>query len=154
MAWIVIIKILFPSAVTLHWPWPPIFDFTSFYAKPFLVPWPQLFLQQGVFDWDFTSFFRYKSSYKYYFIIFHVWLLIFVSFLCMIYDYSFLIITMYCRIDCSIRVYWSVFCILHTMFLDIIFHVSLLIFCIIFMSDYLFLIITMYCSLIANWLFY
>ena len=40
------------------------FDFTSFSAQPFLDSWPQLFLHQGCFGWDFISFFT-CSTFKF-----------------------------------------------------------------------------------------
>ena len=40
------------------------FDFTSFSAQSFLDSWPQLFLHQGCFGWDFISFFT-SSSFKF-----------------------------------------------------------------------------------------
>ena len=48
-----IIKILFPSALSLRCHWLPIFDFISFSTWPFFSSWPQHFYSQGVFGGDY-----------------------------------------------------------------------------------------------------
>ena len=60
-----IIKILFPSALSLHCPF---FDFISFSSWPFLVLGHNFFYSQGDFGWDFTRNMWFIIIYQYYII--------------------------------------------------------------------------------------